>query len=118
MLKSKKPVKKKHKFQDQTNGIMDLVQTPTTYTAWHPDSGDAVLKASAKNELSAAERAFDAPDGPSFLQLWTEDQASTNDGSASAVAQMLLEQYASTLSSATLLQLSRADSASPRCRTC
>jgi len=113
-LMKKKPVKKKHKFQDQTNGIMDLVQTPTTYTAWHPDSTDAVLKKSAKAELSAAERAFDAPDAAeSFLQLdlsfGTEDQASANDGSSAAVAQMLLEQYASTLNSAMLAQLSRAE---------
>jgi len=109
-LLKKKQTKKKHKFQDQTNGIMDLVQTPATYQAWKPDSTDAVLKKSAKNELSAAEKAFDAPDGSdSFLQLWSSDQASTNDGSAAGVAQMLLEQYASTLSSAMLLQLSRAE---------
>lgn len=109
-LMKKTQAKKKHKFQDQTNGIMDLVQTPQTYTAWHPDSTDAVLKASAKNELSAAEKAFDAPDGAdSFLQLWSSDQASTNDGSAVGVAQMLLEQYANTLGSGTLLQLSRAE---------
>lgn len=111
-LLKKKQAKKKHTFQDQTNGIMDLVQTPNTYTAWHPDSADAVLKKSAKAELSAAEKAFDAPDGPdSFLQLelFSQDQASTNDGSAAAVAQMLLEQYASTLNSAMLAQLSRAE---------
>jgi len=110
-LMKSKPVKKKHKFQDQTNGIMDLVQTPTTYQAWKPDSTDAVLKASAKSELSAAEKAFDAPDGDSFLQIGSVDQSSSisNDGSATAVAQMLLEQYASTLGSATLLQLSRAE---------
>lgn len=105
----KKPAKKKHKFQDQTNGIMDLVQTPTTYTAWHPDATDAVLKASAKSELSAAEKAFDAPDGASFLQLWSGVDRASKDGSAAAVAQQLLEQYAGTLGSATLLQLSRAD---------
>lgn len=111
-LLKKKQAKKKHTFQDQTNGIMDLVQTPNTYTAWHPDSTDAVLKKSAKAELSAAEKAFDAPDGPdSFLQLelFSQDQASTNDGSAAAVAQMLLEQYANTLNSAMLAQLSRAE---------
>lgn len=106
-LLKKKQAKKKHKFQDQTNGIMDLVQTPQTYQAWHPGSTDAVLKASAKSELSAAEKAFDAPDGDSFLQIRSSDQVS--DGSAAAVAQMLLEQYAATLSSATLLQLSRAE---------
>lgn len=111
-LMKNKPAKKKHKFQDQTNGIMDLVQTPTTYTAWHPDSTDTVLKKSAKAELSAAERAFDAPDGAeSFLQLdlFTEDQAAAGDGSSAAVAQMLLEQYATTLNSAMLSQLARAE---------
>jgi len=108
LLKNKQ-VKKKHKFQDQTNGIMDLVQTPNTYTAWKPDSTDAVLKKSAKAELSAAERAFDAPDGDSFLQLSMFSEESTNDGSAAAVAQMLLEQYAGTLNSAMLAQLSRAE---------
>lgn len=108
-LMKKKQAKKKHKFQDQTNGIMDLVQTPQTYQAWHPDSTDAVLKKSAKNELSAAEAAFDAPDGPSFLQLFSADQSATNDGSAAGVTQILLEQYAGTLGSATLLQLSRSE---------
>jgi len=108
-LMKKKQAKKKHKFQDQTNGIMDLVQTPQTYQAWHPDSTDAVLKKSAKNELSAAEAAFDAPDGPSFLQLWSSDTSATNDGSAAGVTQILLEQYAGTLGSATLLQLSRSE---------
>lgn len=87
---------------------MDLVQTPTTYQAWKPDATDAVLKASAKSELSAAERAFDAPDG-SFLQLRSDVNEASGDGSAVVVAQQLLEQYANTLGSATLLQLSRAD---------
>lgn len=109
-LLKKKQVKKKHKFQDQTNGIMDLVQTPTTYKAWKPDSTDAVLKASAKSELSAAERAFDAPDG-SFLQISSSTaRALSSDASgATAVVQLLLEQYAGTLGSATLLQLSHSD---------
>lgn len=109
-LMKNKPVKKKHKFQDQANGIMDLVQTPTTYKAWKPDATDAVLKASAKSELSAAERAFDAPDG-SFLQIesFTNRGSSVQASSASAVVQVLLEQYAGTLGSATLLQLSHSD---------
>lgn len=111
-LLKKKQVKKKHKFQDQTNGIMDLVQTPTTYKAWKPDSTDAVLKASAKSELSAAERAFDAPDGGGFfLQLDSSaDRAvSAESSGAAAVVQLLLEQYAGTLGSATLLQLSHSE---------
>jgi hypothetical protein len=112
-LLKKKKVVKKHKFQDQTNGIMDLVQTPQTYKAWKPDATDAVLKASAKNELSAAERAFDAPDGGFFLQLESStDRAASAEASgagAAAVVQLLLEQYAGTLGSATLLQLSHSD---------
>jgi hypothetical protein len=109
-LMKNKPPKKKHKFQDQTNGIMDLVQTPTTYTAWHPDSTDAVLKASAKSQLKAAERAFDAPDGEFFLQLRSDTaRAVSSESTAVSVAQLLLEQYAGTLGSATLLQLSRSD---------
>jgi len=73
LLKDKKNHnQKKHVFKDQASGIMDLVQTPSAYTAWQPPSaGDAGVVASAKNELLAAEKAFDVAgsDGASFLQL-------------------------------------------------
>lgn len=76
MMRNSKKKKKKHDFHDQTSGIMDLVQTPTTYTAWHPEHSDTSLASSAKNELLAAEKAFDTSDGgddsggaASFLQV-------------------------------------------------
>merc|ERR1719203_160326 len=82
MMKGKKKPRK-HDFHDQTSGIMDLVQTPTTYTAWHPEHSDTSLAVSAKNELLAAEKAFDTSDGgddggaapESFLQMAGNPQA-------------------------------------------
>mmetsp|Transcript_68461 Transcript_68461/g.173139 ORF Transcript_68461/g.173139 Transcript_68461/m.173139 type:complete len:664 (+) Transcript_68461:1950-3941(+) len=74
----KKNKKKKHVFKDQTSGIMDLVQTPSAYTAWQPPTqGDANYAASAKNDLLAAEKAFDVEDkdGASFLQLSSTSSA-------------------------------------------
>lgn len=82
MMKGKKKPRK-HDFHDQTSGIMDLVQTPTTYAAWHPEHSDTSLAVSAKNELLAAEKAFDTSDSgdgggaspESFLQLARSSEA-------------------------------------------
>mmetsp|Transcript_30440 Transcript_30440/g.55758 ORF Transcript_30440/g.55758 Transcript_30440/m.55758 type:complete len:1055 (+) Transcript_30440:119-3283(+) len=100
--------KKKHKTHDQGNGIMDLVNTPTTYTAWHPEHSDAQYTAAAKSDLKAAEAAFDAPDDSEpagFLQLRSEQALGSRRADT---AKLLLEQYADILKSPILLQLAHA----------
>jgi len=54
----------KPKKPDQATAIMELMQTPKTYTAWTPDSAasDAKSAAAAKSDLLAAEKAFDSDD--------------------------------------------------------
>jgi len=77
-MKGKKKKAKKHVFKDQTSGIMDLVQTPSAYTAWQPpEKGDGGYAASAKSDLLAAEKAFDVAGGAadSFLQLVSNRRA-------------------------------------------
>lgn len=120
--KNKKKGARKHVFPDQTSRIADLVQTPTTYTAWHPEHSDAAMAASAKSELLAAERAFDEDRPASFLQLdgvaqqtaleqrllpAAEGSTLPSRGGPVAAASLLLERYARSLGSAALLQLSR-----------
>mmetsp|Transcript_78372 Transcript_78372/g.227433 ORF Transcript_78372/g.227433 Transcript_78372/m.227433 type:complete len:985 (-) Transcript_78372:93-3047(-) len=129
LLKAKKAgQKKKHEFKDQTSGIMDLVQTPTAYTAWQPPShSDATLAASAKSELLAAEKAFeDSGDGPaSFVQLasavaqapsvsllaeasrQTSEAQGATATAAVLAAGLVLEKYAQSLESDALMRLAR-----------
>lgn len=109
-MKATKGKKKKvHDFHDQTSGIMDLVQTPMTYSAWHPEHTDANLAASAKSELLAAEQAFDKDDAASFLQVDSEQSEEAQAQKAGGeTAGLVLEQYAHSLGSEALLQLARA----------
>mmetsp|Transcript_81087 Transcript_81087/g.194531 ORF Transcript_81087/g.194531 Transcript_81087/m.194531 type:complete len:738 (+) Transcript_81087:91-2304(+) len=64
---------------DDSSTIMELMQTPQTYTAWQPDKG-AAQPDKAKEDLMAAEKAFEEDeddsaragkkkDAKSFLQL-------------------------------------------------
>lgn len=113
--------KKKHKFKDQTAGIMDLVQTPNTYSAWHPEHADKSMAKEAKSELLAAEKAFDADGDGDFFFLQVKRatmkrragaklllyDAEPNAPGDPALASLVLEQYARSLDSAPLLQLAR-----------
>merc|ERR1719359_2505351 len=45
--------RKKHKVVDPGNGIMDLVQTPKTYSAWKPGDADSSSPAPANAALLA-----------------------------------------------------------------
>eukprot|EP00930_Biecheleria_cincta_P086430 TRINITY_DN7571_c0_g1_i1.p1 TRINITY_DN7571_c0_g1~~TRINITY_DN7571_c0_g1_i1.p1 ORF type:complete len:725 (+),score=246.64 TRINITY_DN7571_c0_g1_i1:51-2177(+) len=64
LAKKRTENKAKTKPSTQVSAIMQLMQTPKTYTAWQPDSAasDAKLAATAKSELLAAEKAFDSDD--------------------------------------------------------
>jgi len=121
LVKKKRKSARKHVFNDQTTRIADLVQTPTTYTAWHPEHSDAALAASAKSELLAAERAFDDDRPAALIQLGSIEHRTALEqrlpaaaegpaavDSPAAVAGLLLEHYGQSLGSAALLQLSRA----------
>eukprot|EP00931_Biecheleriopsis_adriatica_P027616 TRINITY_DN16589_c0_g3_i1.p1 TRINITY_DN16589_c0_g3~~TRINITY_DN16589_c0_g3_i1.p1 ORF type:complete len:977 (+),score=352.58 TRINITY_DN16589_c0_g3_i1:98-3028(+) len=64
LAKKREENKGKPKKPDQASAIMELMQTPTTYTAWTPDKGsnDSPSSDKAKAELLAAEKAFDSDD--------------------------------------------------------
>lgn len=47
---------------EEHSSIMDLMQTPKTYTAWQPDKGPSQPAEKAKEDLLAAEKAFDDDD--------------------------------------------------------
>lgn len=147
MLKPQKP----HKVVDPSSGILDLVQTPSAYSAWKPGGGGgAAAPPPAVKSLLAAKKAFDFDD---FLQLtmtvqhrvrpvFDEDplgalvddailnnrdageedvpgfllersSTSVDTGTVNAAA-VVLDEYATTLQSAPLLQLSRARLSLPR----
>jgi hypothetical protein len=146
-MKGKKP--KKHNFPtDQAASIVQLVQTPSTYSAWKPgktSDTDSAAAASAKSDLLAAEKAFDAEgddDAPSFLQLRKSNKikkkkaavqapkngrrlrggkaqandkssikgkSAKSDDAARAASKLVLEKFASSLGSAALLELARAN---------
>lgn len=103
---------KRKAFKSPNSDMMDLVQTPKTYTAWKPaHEKETSLTASTKSQLRAAEKAFDAPDDDdgkqlSFLQM--ASQAATAGCSGEEAARVLLEAYADVLGSSTLSQLSHA----------
>jgi len=120
LLKKKKQQTKKNKVPDQAAGLMDLVQTPSSYTAWKPaDKSDKAIAtaSSTKSDLLAAERALDGQDGEdgddsgsaaaaSFLQVGT--QVKSESRIAIDAASLVLEKYAATLGSAALLNLAHA----------
>lgn len=64
LAKKRTQNKAKTKPSTQVSAIMQLMQTPKTYTAWQPDAAasDAKLAATAKSELLAAEKSFDSDD--------------------------------------------------------
>lgn len=62
LAKKRAESKKKPSKPDDALGIMELMQTPKTYTAWQPDQGVASTAAKAKDDLLAAERALDDDD--------------------------------------------------------
>mmetsp|Transcript_39594 Transcript_39594/g.93301 ORF Transcript_39594/g.93301 Transcript_39594/m.93301 type:complete len:868 (-) Transcript_39594:73-2676(-) len=130
LIKSKKSKQKgkPHKFKDENSGIMDLVQTPQSYTAWHPDGADQAVAASTKNAVAEAEKAFDADDdaddgagdgsgkhaAASFLQINSagakakakaqlESRTATPD--AVEAARVVLQEYGNAANSAMLLEL-------------
>lgn len=47
---------------EEHSSIMDLMQTPKTYTAWQPDKGPSQPAEKAKEDLLAAEKTFDDDD--------------------------------------------------------
>lgn len=132
LMKKGKQIKKKH--ADPTTGIADLVQTPTAYTAWKPETRSAgALTASSKSELLAAEKAFsefflqvgssnsgsskrrsDSEEPVQWLSFERSSEGNNNppanngESAAAAVASLILERYARNLGSTALLQLSRA----------
>ncbi|CAE7350169.1 kif19 [Symbiodinium sp. CCMP2592] len=62
LAKKRAESKKKPSKPDDALGIMELMQTPKTYTAWQPDQGVAATAAKAKDDLLAAEKALDDDD--------------------------------------------------------
>lgn len=62
LAKKRAESKKKPSKPDDALGIMELMQTPKTYTAWQPDQGMAATAAKAKDDLLAAEKALDDDD--------------------------------------------------------
>lgn len=118
----KKPKTPKHAFKDPNSAVLDLVQTPLSYTAWQPvENTDASYQAKAKSELLAAERDFGfepevAQKGkgsqPSFLQMASsamnsEERPPKRTNSAKhAVAAVVLKEYARVLDSDFLMRLS------------
>ncbi|CAK9054080.1 unnamed protein product [Durusdinium trenchii] len=82
--------RKKPARGEESSSIMELMQTPKTYTAWQPDSGPSQPAGKAKEDLLAAERAFDEEDDAdkgggkkkssrSFLQLHDKDLGDSMD---------------------------------------
>mmetsp|Transcript_49858 Transcript_49858/g.112139 ORF Transcript_49858/g.112139 Transcript_49858/m.112139 type:complete len:801 (+) Transcript_49858:56-2458(+) len=87
-LLAKKRAEKKRVKPDDSLGIMELMQTPQTYTAWQPDQGNPPSK--AKDDFLAAEKALDEDDevpnkkkAKSFLQL---DHGASEFGGADPLA--------------------------------
>ncbi|CAE7289852.1 kif19 [Symbiodinium sp. CCMP2456] len=62
LAKKRAESKKKPSKPDDALGIMELMQTPKTYTAWQPDQGVAATAVKAKDDLLAAEKALDDDD--------------------------------------------------------
>lgn len=90
-------VKKTPKAEEHSTSIMDLMQTPKTYTAWQPDKNAAQPAEKAKEDLLAAEKAFDDDEdsekstlgrkksAKSFLQL-DGDEVKSDIGGADPLA--------------------------------
>jgi len=90
-------VKKTPKAEEHSTSIMDLMQTPKTYTAWQPDKSAAQPAEKAKEDLLAAEKAFDDDEdserstlgrkksAKSFLQL-DGDEVKSDIGGADPLA--------------------------------
>lgn len=121
---------------EEHSSIMDLMQTPKTYTAWQPDKGPSQPAEKAKEDLLAAEKAFDDDDeseknmfskkkskqsflqldadlggadplSPSFFQIGSSQDLSSTFAAAHSEVAMLLEKFADLTNSSTLLELSK-----------
>lgn len=136
LAKKRAEHKDKPQVKDQAAQILDLVRTPTTYTAWHPEATatDPSAVAKAKSALEKAEKEFSDDDKTpekggekkpksSFLQIfggdedyrrafgpWSMLQTSSVVSHRTAQAQaasMVLEQFASSLGSTPIFRLAK-----------